>query len=137
MFTLWPGRSGEAKVTVSSESDELKPPPFGCAGGSSRRKPRTVTTPMAGEPASPVGEVSARTSAHNWAPQVLSVPGPVMLMTRKRRRVTGRPVLFVKVRRRNSEPRLAFGSTFGRRSRLGTAAAPADGSSRPMLMSLL
>src|SRR5918993_1273490 len=119
--TLWPGWSGVASVMKSAESEELKPPPLGCKGGSSRRTPRTVTTPMLGDPASPSCEVSARTSAQSVPPHVFSVPGPVMLKTRKRRRVTAWPVLFVKVRRMSSEPGAAFGSTFGGPTRFGTA----------------
>src|ERR1044072_5447849 len=75
-------------------------------------------------------EVSARRSAH--VPPEHSEPGVpkvVMLMTRKRRREMGCPVLLVTVRRMSSVPKVAVGAVVKVRPRFGAEEDETDGSS--------
>src|SRR6185503_13761630 len=98
---------GVASVTVPEESDELKPPPFGCEGGCSRVVPCTVTF----EVPEPQG---ARSTVTTTAVEVLGLRSDipegagkvVRSITRQRTRVTLPPVLLVTVLRNSIVPKV-------------------------------
>ena len=93
-----------ARVTAPEERVELNPPPLGCEGGCSRVVPRAVmllAEPHGGRSTvtSTSVEVRGRRSA------VPDGAGKVVrLEMLKRRRVSGAPVLLMKVRRRSMVP---------------------------------
>src|SRR6266545_433336 len=130
---LPPLASGVASVIVPEESDELKPPPFGCEGGCSRVVPCTVML----EVPEPHG---ARSTVTTTAVEVLgrrsAMPegaGKVVRsITRQRRRVTFAPVLFVIVLRMSSVPKVELftGSEVKSLTRLGGLEEATHGSSR-------
>src|SRR6185503_20167461 len=108
------------------------PPPFGCAGGCSRVVPLTVTllVPLPHGGRSTVTttalEVRGRRSA-----MPLGAGNVVKSITRKRRRVTFPPVLFVMVLRMSSVPNVEFcgGLEVKSRTRFGGEASPTHVSS--------
>src|SRR5215210_2871566 len=99
---IWPpGAIGVPTVTVPVESVELKAPPFGCAGGSSSVVCCTVQV-LAGQAGfGPVIVTTAGTAGVGLDVRARRSAKPegtgnvVWSMMRKRRRVTGDPVLFV------------------------------------------
>jgi hypothetical protein len=79
--------------------------------------------------------LSTRTSACTHPSQTLGLLSVVMSMTRKRSRVTGRPVLFVNLRRTASVPKLALSPTASvSRTRLGGSFCETSVSNRPKSM---
>src|SRR5215218_9752415 len=104
---------------VLAERLELKPPPFDWAGGSSSVVPwMGVGSDVQGFVTRMSEELSTRSSA------VPDGAGKVeMSMTRKRRRVTLAPVLFVILRRIESLPKVELfaGSEVKSRTRFGGA----------------
>src|SRR5919112_1161342 len=103
-------------------SVELTPPPLVCVGGCSSVVPTTLTLHGAEPPQVTVSltpptlmaeELSARRSAAPGA------DGLVVLVMRKRNRVTAPPVLFVNLRRKSIVPLAAFGPTVASRTVFG------------------
>src|SRR3712207_5383185 len=131
---LTPLASGVASVTVPAESEELKPPPFGCDGGCSSVVPWTVTFDV---PEPQGARSTVTTTAVEVRGRRSAMPegaGKVVRsLTRKRMRVTLPPVLFVTVRRMSSVPKveLLAGSEVKSLTRLGGEDAATQGSSRP------
>src|SRR5918992_5095504 len=98
---LAPAAKGVARVTVPAESDELKPPPFGCEGGCSNVVPCTVAVEPSVRVTTTGPEVRGRRSAVPPGAGNVSTSA-----TRKRSRVTGAPVLLVQVLLTESVPKV-------------------------------
>src|SRR5215510_13470952 len=128
-----PLASGVPSVTVPDDSDELKPPPFGCDGGRSSVVPATETLlvplPQGGRSTvtTTVVEVRGRKSA-----MPLGAGNVVKSTTRKRKRVTFPPVLLTTDLRISRVPKVELfgGSEVKSRTRFGGDAAPTQISSR-------
>src|SRR6185503_5913409 len=130
---LAPFARGVASVTVPAESDELKPPPFGCAGGCSRVVPLTVTllVPLPHGGRSTVTTTAVEVRGRKSA-MPLGAGNVVRSITRKRKRVTFPPVLFTTVLRMSNVPNVELlgGSEVKSRTRFGGDAAPTQISRR-------
>src|SRR5215510_12878001 len=128
-----PLASGVPSVTVPDDSDELKPPPFGCDGGCSSVVPATETLlvplPQGGRSTvtTTVVEVRGRKSA-----MPLGAGKVVRSIMRQRRRVTFPPVLLTTVLRMSSVPKVELfgGSDVKSRTRFGGEAAATQTSRR-------
>src|SRR5687768_13096326 len=129
---LAPGAKGVASVTVPALSVLFHPPPNGCVGGTSKVVPSTVTVqgvvispdavqvPASVEVAITSAEVRALTSA-------IPTDGTISVLMstiRKRKRVTGAPVLFTNRRLIESVPLVPFVTGVRLRTRFGGAGAP-------------
>src|SRR5262249_22825472 len=131
---LAPLASGVTSVMTPTPSDELNAPPFGCCPkvDSSRSVPRTSTLlvplPQGGRSTVTVTspELRARRSA-----MPLGAGNVVVSITRKRKRVTALPLLFVIVLRTSNVPKveLLAGSLVKSRTRLGGDGVATQGSS--------
>src|SRR5215813_5437643 len=122
-FIEAPFASGAPRVTVPTESDELKPPPALCDGGDSSVVPRTRTVPLLVETITS-DDVIRRKAAH-----VAAAGNVVMSITRKRRRVILPPVLLVNVRLISRVPKVPLGTPAKLRTRFGADDDPTAPSS--------
>ena len=135
---LAPFASGVASVTVPADIDELKPPPFGCDGGCSSVVPWTVTllVPLPQGARSTVTTTAVEVLGRRSA-MPLGAGNVVRSITRKRKRVTFPPVLFVMVLRISNVPNVELfaGSEVKSRTRFG-GDAPATQGSRKLVAKL-
>src|SRR5262244_3488839 len=128
-----PFASGVPSVTVPEDSDELKPPPFGCDGGCSSVVPLTDTllVPLPHGARSTVTTTEVDVRGRKSA-MPLGAGNVVRSTTRKRKRVTLPPVLLTTDRRMSNVPNVELfgGSDVKSRTRFGGDAAAAQVSSR-------
>src|SRR5687768_4938577 len=128
---LAPVASGVASVTVPADIVELNPPPLGCEGGCSSVVPCTVTEHGAASGGVFAAHVAgslmvAMTTAVEVIGRMSAMPdgagNVVRSKTRKRRRETGAPVLFVIRRRKERVPKVElFAGTQGGTTGFGGA----------------
>src|SRR5262244_2535173 len=130
---LAPFASGVPSVTVPDDSDELKPPPFGCDGGCSSVVALTVMLlvpePHGGRSTVTTTDVEVR-GRRSAMPE--GAGNVVRSTTRNRSLVTLPPVLLTTVRRISSVPKVELfgGSEVKSRTRFGGALETAQVSSR-------
>ena len=125
---VFPGISGVPGVIVPAAMEEPKPPPSGWVGGVSTLVPSTVAVPPPVSVTVMMPEFLALKSA-----MVAPAGGKdVISMIRKRKRVTGAPVLFVKALLIESVPKVELlgASLVESRTRFGGSAAATNGSRR-------